>query len=126
MITKRRDIATLQEIRQFLENNFTKDVPVRSICREFGFNRTKLQEGFNQLFNITVHAFISQMRMNKARGLLKETDESVKLIALECGYKKLSSFTRVFTRWHGMSPTRYRALSAAKEKLSEKADGSVN
>ena len=38
MITKRRDIATLQEIRQFIENNFTKDIPVVSICKEFGFN----------------------------------------------------------------------------------------
>ena len=126
MITKRRDIATLQEIRQFIENNFTKDIPVGAICKEFGFNRTKLQEGFNQLFDVTVHAFISQLRMDKARGLLRVTDEPVKLIGLECGYKKLSSFTRVFTRWHGMSPTRYRALSVANEKLSEKADGSVN
>lgn len=57
MITKRRDIATLHEIRQFIENNFTKDIPVVVLCREFGFNRTKLQEGFNQLFDVTVHAF---------------------------------------------------------------------
>jgi len=126
MITKRRDIARLQEIRQFIENNFSKEIPVGAICKEFGFNRTKLQEGFNQLFDITVHAFISQLRMGKARSLLKETDEPVKLIALECGYKKLSSFTRVFTQWHGMSPTRYRAFSVANEKLSEKANGSVN
>jgi AraC-like DNA-binding protein len=126
MITKRRDIAMLQEIRQFIENNFTKEIPVTALCKEFGINRTKLQEGFNQLFDVTVHAFICQLRMDKARGLLEETDEPVKLIALECGYKKLSSFTRVFTKWHGKSPTQHRALSTGNEKLSEKADGSVN
>ena len=126
MITKRRDIATLQEIRQFIEGNFTKDIPIMLICRKFGFNRTKLQEGFNQLFSVTVHAYVCQLRMDKARGLLRETDEPVKLIALECGYKKLSSFTRVFTRWHRMSPTQYRTVSSATEKLSEKVDGSVN
>lgn len=126
MITKRRDIATLHEVRQFIENNFTRGIPVPYICKEFGFNRTKLQEGFNQLFDITVHAYVSQLRMNKARALLKETDEPIKLIAMECGYKKLSSFTRVFTRWHRMSPTQYRTLSVANEKLSEKAGESVN
>jgi AraC-like DNA-binding protein len=126
MITKRRDIATLQEIRQFIESNFTRDIPVGSICKEFGFNRTKLQEGFNQLFDSTVHAYVCQLRMDKARKLLKETDESVKLIAVECGYKKLSSFTRVFTRSQGMSPTQYRFLALANDKLSEKANGSVN
>ena len=126
MITKRRDIATLQDIRQFIENNYTRDIPVASICKEFGFNRTKLQEGFNQLYDITVHAFISQMRMDKARALLRETDEPIKFIAIECGYKKLSSFTRVFTRWHRMSPTRYRVVAQDNEKLSEKINGSVN
>ena len=126
MITKRRDIATLQEIRQFIEGNFTRDIPIATLCKEFGFNRTKLQEGFNQLFDVTVHTFISQMRMDKARALLRETDEPIKFIAMECGYKKLSSFTRVFTRWNNMSPTQYRTLSMANEKLSEKVDGSVN
>jgi AraC-like DNA-binding protein len=126
MITKRRDIVTLQEVRQFIEVNFTRDIPVASICREFGLNRTKLQEGFNQLFSVSVHAMISQKRMEKAKAMLKETDESVKFIALECGYKTLSSFTRVFTRWHQLSPSRYRSVSFSKEILSEKMVESVN
>ena len=126
MITKRRDIATLQEIRRYIEDNFTKDTPVAFICKEFGFNRTKLQEGFNQLFNVSVHVFISQLRMGKARAMLRETDEPVKLIGMECGYKTLSSFTRVFTKMHGLSPTQYRSLGYTKEILSEKMDGSGN
>jgi two-component system response regulator YesN len=126
MITKRRDVAIILEIRQFIEGNYTKEIPIAVICREFGLNRTKLQEGFNQMFNTSVHALISKMRMEKARKMLRETDESVKLIGMECGYKTLSSFTRVFTRLHKMSPTRYRSLDVAKEILSEKMDASVN
>lgn len=95
MITKRRDVAIILEIRQFIEGNYTKEIPIAVICREFGLNRTKLQEGFNQMFNTSVHALISKMRMEKARKMLRETDESVKLIGMECGYKTLSSFTRV-------------------------------
>ena len=49
MITKRRDIATMQEVRQFIQENFTKEIPIAVICKEFGLNRTKLQEGFNQM-----------------------------------------------------------------------------
>jgi len=126
MIIKRRDIATLQDVRQFIEDNFYKDIPIAAICKEFGLNRTKLQEGFNQLFSTSVHALISRKRMDKARIMLHETDEPVKIIALECGYKTLSSFTRVFTRLHQMSPTRYRSLGHAKEIHSEKTGASVN
>jgi len=120
MITKRRDVATLQEIRHYIEDGFTKDIPIAFVCKEFGFNRTKLQEGFNQLFGVSVHVFITQLRMEKARTMLKQTDESVKLIGLECGYKTLSSFTRVFTKMHGISPTQFRGLGHDKEILSEK------
>ena len=126
MITKRRDIATLQEIRQYIEDNFTKDIPIAFICKEFGFNRTKLQEGFSQMFETSVHVFITQLRMQKSRTMLRETEESVKLIGMECGYKTLSSFTRVFTKMHGLSPTQYRSLGYTKEILSEKMDGSGN
>jgi len=122
MITKRRDIAAMQEIRQFIEDSYSKDIPIAYICKEFGINRTKLQEGFNQLFSVSVHAFITQLRMEKARTMLKETDEPVKLIGIECGYKTLSSFTRVFTKLHGISPTQYRGLGHSKEILSEKMD----
>lgn len=124
MITRRKDIATLEEIRQFIEKNFTKDIPVELLCKEFGLNRTKLQEGFNQLFGIPVHGYISQVRMNKARALLTDTDESVKVIAVECGYKSVSSFTRIFTRLHELSPMQYRSLALSNRKLSDKTNGS--
>lgn len=127
MITKRKDIVTLQEIHQFIEDSYSRDIPIAYICKEFGINRTKLQEGFNQLFGVSVHVFVSQLRMEKARTMLRETDESVKLIGMECGYKTLSSFTRVFTKMHGVSPTQYRSLGHTnKEILSEKMSASGN
>jgi len=126
MITRRKDIATLEETRQFIEKNFTRDIPVELLCKEFGLNRTKLQEGFNQLFGVSVHAYISQVRMNKARALLTDTDESVKAIAIECGYKSVSSFTRIFTRLHEVSPIQYRALILSNRKLSDKTNGTDN
>ena len=126
MIIRRKDIAALEETRRFIEKNFTRDIPVELLCKEFGLNRTKLQEGFNQLFGISVHAYISRERMKKARALLTETDESVKVIAGECGYKSVSSFTRIFTRLHQGSPSQYRALCFTNRKPSDNSNGSDN
>lgn len=126
MITRRKDIATLEETRRFIEKNFTRDIPVEFLCKEFGLNRTKLQEGFNQLFGVSVHAFISQERMKKARALLTETDESVKAIAIECGYKSISSFTRIFSRMHQISPLQYRSVYSTKRKPSDNSSRSDN
>ena len=119
MITRRKDISTLHEVRHFIEDNFRKDIPIVHICREFGLNRTKLQEGFNQLFGTSVHAFIAGIRMDRARRLLTQTDESIKVIAFECGYRSASSFTRLFTRVHDLSPKQYRTVSGPNAKHSE-------
>ena len=122
MITRRKDISMLHEIRQFIENNFKRDIPVETICKEFGVNRTKLQAGFNQLYGISVHAFVSRTRMDRARVMLADTDESVKVIAIECGYRSVSSFTRLFGRQHGVSPTQYRILVQSTRKPGENFD----
>lgn len=126
MITRRKDISMLHEIRQFIESNLKRGILVETICKEFGVNRTKLQQGFNQLYGISVHAFVSRTRMERARGMLAESDESVKVIAIECGYRSISSFTRLFRRQHGMSPTQYRILALTTRKPGENFDRSDN
>ena len=126
MITKRQDISTFQEVRLFIENNFTRDIPVGSLCKGFGINRTKLQEGFNQLFGVSVHMFVSDMRMTLARKLLIETDESVKSIAIDCGYGSSSNFCRIFTSLNKLSPNRYRHLDMPNDLHGARTTGSDN
>ncbi|MHA4806559.1 helix-turn-helix domain-containing protein [Flavitalea flava] len=121
MLTKRKDLAAIQEVRLFIEENFGSEIPVDSLCRKFGLNRTKLQEGFSQLTGLPVHSFISSLRMKKAMALLKETEESIKVIAMECGYKNVSSFTRAFTNYCHCSPSRFRAKSFSAGLLLEKS-----
>lgn len=122
MIIRRKDITAFQDVRQYIENNFTKDISVSWLCKEFGLNRTKLQEGFHQLYDSSVHAFVARTRMDRARQLLTDTDESIKVIALECGYRSASSFTRLFTRVHSLSPTRYRSVCIDNAKHSVFSD----
>jgi AraC-like DNA-binding protein len=108
MIIKRKDLAVIAELRQFIEENACYDISIGVLCKRSGFNRTKLQEGFSQLFGLTIHVFIFQLRMDKARSLLADTDEPIKMIAGKCGYKSISSFSRAFTSKHRLSPNEFR------------------
>ena len=53
-------------------------------------------------------AYLNTVRIEKARVLLRETDETVLEIALNCGYGSISYFNRVFRQQIGMSPLQYR------------------
>jgi AraC-like DNA-binding protein len=58
--------------------------------------------------NLTYRDMVQQMRMQRAVDLLSETVEPVTSIAYSLGYSDVASFTRVFRKWTGLSPTHFR------------------
>lgn len=63
---------------------------------------------FNKTFSLTPKAYISKIRINKAKELLKASDKSITEISYDCGYKSLSTFYDNFKKVEGMSPMSYR------------------
>ena len=70
------------------------------------FFKTHFKEGFAD--------YINRKRIEKARGLLSSTDKDIPSIASECGFKTLQYFTRVFTKYTGITPGKY--LKTAKKR----------
>jgi len=103
-----KDIGLLLQIREHIGGNLHREMPVTFICKHFSINKTKLQEQFRECFGTSLHAFILQQRMEKAAILLRETDEPVKSIAGQCGYRKVRSFNKAFKGRMGLSPDQYR------------------
>jgi AraC-like DNA-binding protein len=89
---KRRDAQLIGEIRQYIDENLYDNHSIQTLCRQFTINREKLQLGFNELVKSTVHAYIIRERLERAAKRLIETEESIKAIAIESGYKKQRSF----------------------------------
>lgn len=63
---------------------------------------------FKQIFNITPHQMLTQVRLQHAKSLLRHTNYPVSEISLRVGYDNLSSFTRLFTNHFGVSPRKFR------------------
>jgi AraC-like DNA-binding protein len=63
-----------------------------------------------KIFAITAGQFIQKVRMDAAVRRLRETNDSIAKIALDCGYAEQSSFTRQFKLTVGLSPARYRRM----------------
>ena len=116
-----KDIGLLLQIREYISGNLNRDMPVRFICRHFSINKTKLQEQFRECFGTSLHAFILERRMEKAVILLRNTDEPVKSIAVQCGYKKVRSFNKSFKGRMGLSPDQYRKKKQRATKSNTNA-----
>lgn len=69
---------------------------------------------FSRLFKassgLSVHQWVTDLRMDRAKALLLETCDPVAEIALCCGYTEQCHFTRTFTREIGVSPGAWRRM----------------
>jgi len=115
---KRKDVQLIEKIRDYLDENLYDEHSIQSLCGEFAINREKLQAGFHALVNCTVHAYIVRQRIDRAAQRLLETDDSIKAIALDSGYKKQRSFNKTFKAIYNVTPASYRRLHQHSEEAS--------
>ena len=59
------------------------------------------------------------MRLERARRLVLETDANIGTIARSVGFDDALSFSKVFSKNYGMSPTKYRASQKPLDVDSE-------
>ena len=91
------------------------DLRVNDIANYVGIDRTYLYRLFYNSFQISIQDFILDLRLNKAKSLLKYSDISIGLIAFSCGFENQSYFSTIFKKHFGLTPLQYR-----KEKMALK------
>ena len=71
-------------------------------------SRNKLQTCFKDYFGYTIMDYIRIKRLQNAQLLLESTELDVKEIALLCGYRNSSRFSKLFYIQTNMLPRQYR------------------
>ncbi|MEO1593102.1 MAG: helix-turn-helix transcriptional regulator, partial [Cyanobacteria bacterium J06632_22] len=64
---------------------------------------------FKQSLNLSPYQYLLRQRVERAKQLLKQTDNPVSEIALECGFNSHSHLGRKFRQLTGVTPKTYRA-----------------
>lgn len=113
---KRKDAQLILDIRQYLDENLYEEHSIQELCRKFTINREKLQAGFHELVDSTVHAYIMRQRIEQAAKRLLESDDSIKAIALNSGYKKQRSFNKTFKAIFNLTPAAFRRLHQQRQE----------
>lgn len=93
---------------QYMEDHITEDITVESVANSVGVSSFYFQKGFAMLCGFTVSEYIRNRRLALAGNDLLVTDKKIIDIAMKYGYDSPDSFTRAFTRFHGVTPTSVR------------------
>ncbi|WP_457943441.1 AraC family transcriptional regulator [Caproiciproducens sp. LBM24188] len=93
---------------RYIEENITEDLTVEEIAKRAMVSPFYFQKGFAMLCGFTVAEYIRRRRLTLAGSELVSTDAKIIDIALKYGYDSPDSFTKAFTRFHGVTPTAVR------------------
>jgi len=98
----------IDAVHGFIRRHLSEPFTTRQIARAIGLSESRLRAVYHQCTGLTLGRYISELRLNRASGLLVRSQMSVKEIARDCGYESLFSFSRAFKREFGVSPRAYR------------------
>lgn len=101
-------VECIGEAVSYIEDNITEELSIEKIAKQVLVSPFYFQKGFAMLCGYTVGEYIRQRRLAIAGSELVSSDDKIIDIALKYGYDSPDSFTKAFTRFHGVTPTAVR------------------
>lgn len=88
------------------------DINVDALASTLCMSTKQLRSKIMALTGENPNCYITQIRMNKARRLLKSTNLSIGEVAMSCGFEDNAYFSRAFKQMFKMTPTQFRNMNA--------------
>lgn len=101
------DHAKCQHAKSILEKEFSRHHTISFLARMVGTNEDKLKKGFKLIYGVTIHAFVTSVRIEKAKELLECTELRIETIAYKLGLDH-SNLIKQFKRCTGFTPKEWR------------------
>lgn len=98
-------MTSIQQTVDFIEGNIGDELDIDMLAEKIYTSQFYFQKVFTILCDCTVSEYIRNRRMTLAGYEMMETDHSILDIAIKYGYESHESFTRAFTRFHGITPS---------------------
>jgi AraC-like DNA-binding protein len=92
----------------FIEKNIAEQLQIKCLAESAFLSDTQFKKLFKQQTGMTVMKYVTKLRMEKAQALLTHTDYPLQIIGEKVGYKELSAFSRKFSQYFGLSPTKFK------------------
>ena len=109
------------KIKKEILKNIGRDYSQDEISREIGVSVRHAQRVFKAEYGISIHKFVTDEKVNRAKNLLINTNSSIKQIADFLGFESEKYFSVFFHKNCGETPLKYREKFGFYSKNKEKA-----
>ncbi|OGX68653.1 MAG: AraC family transcriptional regulator [Paenibacillus sp. RIFOXYA1_FULL_44_5] len=101
----------IKQAIHYLTTQYSEAMSIEMLADNLGYNRAYLSQIFKQYTGLSPVTFLLQIRLNKAKLLLRERKElTVAQVASSVGFEDPLHFSKQFKKLHGVSPNEYRKM----------------
>ena len=105
-------LTCIRSAIDYMENHLKDDISAQDVADQVYLSPFFLQRGFALMTGYGIGEYIRNRRLYQAGLDLRETEDKVIDVALRYGYETPESFTKAFSRFHGVTPSQVRSGAA--------------
>jgi AraC-type DNA-binding domain-containing proteins len=102
-------IEALQTAITYMEEHLLEEINYEDVAKQVHTSSYEFHRAFSFVTGLTANTYIRNRRLSLAGRELVETDAKITDLAMKYGYETPESFTKAFTRFHGVAPKKARA-----------------
>ena len=105
---EKQEERTITGITRYLQDHLAEEISLSVLAEQFHLNPQYISQLFKSEIGVNFLAYLTNIRMEKAKKLLLSTSLSIAEVAEQSGYGDYRVFTKVFKKSEGITPSQYR------------------
>lgn len=103
-----RDMERVKAAITLIHNHYEEALSLEEIAAQAAVSKSELCRCFRRVMDVTPYEYLIQYRIQRASERLRQTDENILEISLQCGFDSIGHMGRYFRKYCGCSPSAFR------------------
>jgi len=100
----------------YIKKNYTRSILIDKIAQFVSISRRTLEKKFKIETGTPIHQFLLKYKIELFARAIINSDQSLENIAMDCGFDEYKNVARIFQKYKGTTPQKYRKLHQMNEK----------
>ena len=106
--TKARALVRLSKVIDYMENNYSENLNIEDLSQKAYMSKRNFMRIFKGAVGLSPIHYLKQVRLQKARTMLRESNFQVAEISDTCGFTDSNYFIKCFRKAYSITPYKYR------------------